>query len=473
MSDLKRRAQHLWRWLALGAIITIMTINISGLIQMNAQLSGVSETKRGGLLWNSDQLEYEFLRFNKTLLGYIAGHPTFEESDVALRFDILWSRHTISERDQSRLGAHTSADTYGEVLENIGQLLRTHESNISALSLLTTPELQKMVDEFESLETPIHDLTIVLKDRQASLDETVRKDAVQMSTMTIAYSAILGIGAFIVVVVFLIESRAQQESRLENARLTKETQAAYLAKIEFLSTVSHELRTPLTSINGVLAFLRQGVLGDLNTQGHRFVEIASKNSRKLEKIINDVLDLVKAERGQLNYAFEEVDISKCVAHAADANISYQAGRSIEIDDQLSEDIVVWADQSRIDQVFANLISNAIKFSDPRHPIKITCKREADWVHVSVKDFGIGIPENFKTRVFESFAQADSSDTRSVGGTGLGLNIAKQIVEKHNGQLWFDSEMGRGTTFTFSLPIKHQESSAVPDVPPRSASLETA
>lgn len=224
-------------------------------------------------------------------------------------------------------------------------------------------------------------------------------------------------------------------------------------KAEFVSTVSHELRTPLTSIRGSLGLLAGGAAGELPVKLKSMLDIAFKNTQRLINLVNDILDLQRIEAGRMDFRFEPVAVAEIVETAAAANKGFADEHEVEI--VVSEplpDVQVNVDADRIGQVMANLLSNAAKFSPHGSAVTISAEKKPDWVRISVTDHGPGIPDSFRGRVFERFSQADSTDTRRAGGTGLGLNISKMIVERHEGRIAFDSEVGTGSIFYFELPV---------------------
>jgi|GEM_PF-322044 len=223
-------------------------------------------------------------------------------------------------------------------------------------------------------------------------------------------------------------------------------------KNEFVSTVSHELRTPLTSIRGALGLLLGKNSEELTPKTRNLLEMANRNSERLTLLINDILDLEKIESGRLEFHFELVDLVDISRAALEANEGYAQQHEIVLRLHNSVDrALVWGDSLRLLQVFANLISNAVKYSPTRGTVEIGVSPHNNFFQVSVSDHGSGIPKEFRSRIFQRFAQADSSDTREKGGTGLGLSICKAIVERHNGLIHYRSEIGKGTVFYFDLP----------------------
>ena len=223
-------------------------------------------------------------------------------------------------------------------------------------------------------------------------------------------------------------------------------------KNEFVSTVSHELRTPLTSIRGSLGLIAGGVAGVVPPQAQELLGIAYKNSERLTRLINDILDIEKIESGKMKFDMKPIELMPLVEQALEANRGYATELGVNIRIQQAVPVArVFADPERIMQVMANLLSNAAKFTPHGSLVEINVGRESGKLRVSVRDHGPGIPHDFQSRVFEKFSQADSSDTRTRGGSGLGLSISKTIVEKHGGYIGFETEPGSGTVFFFELP----------------------
>ncbi|OOZ39449.1 hypothetical protein BOW53_11590 [Solemya pervernicosa gill symbiont] len=224
-------------------------------------------------------------------------------------------------------------------------------------------------------------------------------------------------------------------------------------KSEFISTVSHELRTPLTSIQGSLGLITGGVAGELPPQVQSMLGIAQKNSERLIRLINDILDIEKIESGKMLFKFEPLDVVKLLEVSIESNHGYAEKHGVELQLEHSLDsLQINVDSDRFNQVMANLISNAVKYSPERGVVRICAERNHNDVLISVIDQGSGIPAEFHDKIFMKFSQADASDTREKGGTGLGLSIAKAIVEKHGGEISFRSESGQGAVFYFRLPL---------------------
>lgn len=224
-------------------------------------------------------------------------------------------------------------------------------------------------------------------------------------------------------------------------------------KSEFVATVSHELRTPLTSIIGALGLLTGGALGELPTPMKPMIDIAAKNSKRLGLLINDLLDMEKIAAGKLHFDMQLLPLMPLVEQALENNKVYGVPRDVHF--KLTErvdDIEVLIDGQRFQQVLANFLSNAAKFSPKNKPVDVAVQRRDGSVRVAVRDHGPGIPAKFRAHIFEKFSQADSSDSRQKGGTGLGLAITKELVEHMDGKVGFESVEGEGATFWVDLPL---------------------
>lgn len=229
-------------------------------------------------------------------------------------------------------------------------------------------------------------------------------------------------------------------------------------KSEFISTVSHELRTPLTSIKGALSIVLSGGLGDMADKIRDLLVIANNNAERLARLVNDILDVDKLAFGDAALNLKQCPIYPLLQQSVEQNHGYSAryGVHVELDtpDNTAVSCKANVDVDRFLQVMANLLSNAIKFSylDGLVRVQLTCDERE--LTISVIDEGQGIAEDFRARMFQRFAQVDSSDTRRRDGTGLGLSITKAIIERMGGKIDYVSQPGEGSTFFFTLPLAH-------------------
>lgn len=223
-------------------------------------------------------------------------------------------------------------------------------------------------------------------------------------------------------------------------------------KDEFVSTVSHELRTPLTSISGALGLIQGGVLGEVPEPMRELLNVAARNSQRLSAIINDLLDMDKLLAGKMSFRFETCALVPLLDEALATMRSYAELYGVQLVRQGDEAVTVNVDTMRLTQVLTNLLSNACKFSPQGASVILEHRLERDTVLINVIDSGSGIPEAFQSRIFQKFSQADTSDANRKGGTGLGLVICKELMERMHGKIGFESAPGKGTRFWCRLPV---------------------
>jgi signal transduction histidine kinase len=227
-------------------------------------------------------------------------------------------------------------------------------------------------------------------------------------------------------------------------------------KNDFISIVAHDLRTPLTSVNGYLRLLGDTRLGTLDAQQSDFVDLALRNTRRLNNLIANFLDLSVMESGELKLKTREVRVNEVALEAIKALKNLAEAKHIHLTSDLPEPgPVQTADPDKLEQVFINLLGNAVKFTPQDGHITVGVRPESregkQGVLAWVKDDGPGIPEDELAKVFDKFYQIENKASRIVPGTGLGLTICRRIVEAHGGQIWVESVEGKGASFNFFIP----------------------
>ncbi len=228
-------------------------------------------------------------------------------------------------------------------------------------------------------------------------------------------------------------------------------------KRNFLAAVSHELRTPLTSISGSIDLLLGGAGGPLEASATRMLQIAQSNATRLNGLISDLLDIEKLERGQMRIVMQPVAILPILKSAIAANLGYAASFSVDLQlDPVSVDAQVMADADRLLQVLDNYLSNAAKFSHPAGAVRLRSLLRGNDLEVQVQDHGLGIDPAHHQELFQMFSQIDGAANRRRGGTGLGLSLVRQLVERMGGSVGFESAPGAGSTFWFRLPLQHPD-----------------
>jgi signal transduction histidine kinase len=226
-------------------------------------------------------------------------------------------------------------------------------------------------------------------------------------------------------------------------------------KSDFVSNVSHELRTPLTSIKGSVDNMLDGLTGPLNEKQIRYLVRIKSNSDRLSRLINDLLDLSKIEAGRIDVRPATLLMNALAEEIAEHLKPLAAEKRIGIEVAAPDpQVTVWADRDKVTQVLTNLIGNAVKFTPHDGKITIAIVRNGnEWVQISVADTGPGIVAEEADRIFTKFYQIADTDKQRPKGSGLGLAISKALVEMHGGKIWVESELGRGSTFSFTLPAR--------------------
>jgi len=239
----------------------------------------------------------------------------------------------------------------------------------------------------------------------------------------------------------------------ELGRLYQQLEAASRHKSEFLANTSHELRTPLNAILGYTELIQDNIYGEVPEKIREILDRVQSNGRHLLGLINDVLDLSKIEAGQLTLSIADYSIKEVVQTVVASTESLAAEKKLLLKADVAEDLPSGeGDERRITQALLNLVGNAIKFTETGE-IAVHAAAVNGAFEVAVTDTGPGIAAADQQRIFEEFQQVDSSSTRRKGGTGLGLSISKRIIEMHGGRIWVESELGRGSVFRFTLPLR--------------------
>ena len=225
-------------------------------------------------------------------------------------------------------------------------------------------------------------------------------------------------------------------------------------KSDFVSNVSHELRTPLTAIKGSVDNMLDGLTGDLNEKQNRYLVRVKSNADRLARLINDLLDLSRIEAG-IKLKRTNLSLPTVAREVVESLGSVAAEKLISFEIECPEvNLTAWADPDRIVEVLTNLIGNAIKFTPTNGKVTLCLKRSGnEWVKISVADTGPGIPSDEANRIFDKFYQVTQPEKQKAMGTGLGLSITKALVEMHGGKIWLESEVGRGSIFSFILPAE--------------------
>lgn len=237
-------------------------------------------------------------------------------------------------------------------------------------------------------------------------------------------------------------------------------------KDEFVSTVSHELRTPMTSIKGYTDLLASGKVGELTEMQQKFINIIKSNADRLSALVNDILDVSRIDTGRVRLVLEFFNAATVINDVVTSLDRQIADKNLSVTKTIAADLPpVFADANRVTQILVNLVGNAVKYTRPNDHIFITAVADDGFVKISVRDTGLGIAEEDVQQVFNRFFRAERDASSLVDGTGLGLSIAKMFTELMGGKIWVESELGKGSTFTFTLPTQNWQSSETAETSP--------
>lgn len=248
-----------------------------------------------------------------------------------------------------------------------------------------------------------------------------------------------------------LELKIKERTR-DLARANEELKRLDSLKSDFVSAVSHELKTPLTSIKGYASILKGGKLGEVTPEQKERLERIDKHSTNLTKLVNDMLDISRIESGRVEMEIKPLSIKDVIEEVIEIIAPLVESKRIKVGLKIVPEVnKVLADRSQIERVFLNLLGNAIKFTPNEGKVTIRVSATDDQVQTDIIDTGIGIEKNDLDRVFDEFYRVDNPINREKKGAGLGLSLTRRIVEAHKGKIWAASQMGKGTTFSFTLP----------------------
>ena len=471
----------------------------SGERSQSDMLQEISALNRHAMVWLTDK-EGRIFHVNEKLLeatGYVASDlldkntDPFYGEEAAGQFDAI--------REGLRRGKAWTGETplkckSGEMLWTQATILPRLDNKgelVGSISIRTDITAAKMAAEQKDLYTTLHSLTdeVYMLDpetlkfsylneaaqmRQGWTDETyigksldhdcpgmdgdnLRAQIIPLlagETDQVNYAETLDDRAFDIRVQ-QVSSFTGQNKLVLVMRDTSDQVEMERIQSELLATISHELRTPMTSIKGAMGLLLSNAAGELPDKAREMLSIAYRNADRLVMIINDILDIEKIAAGQMEFDMKVAPLAPVIEEAIASNEQFANRFDVTVvRDGLDDTYVANFDFGRTLQVLTNLLSNAAKFSPPGGQVFVSIARMDDWVRISVKDQGKGIPPEDQEKIFDRFAQGSAQTQPRVASTGLGLNIAKAIMDQQNGSIGVDSEVGKGSTFFIEFPIEN-------------------
>ncbi len=410
-------------------------------------------------------VEYRIIKKDKTI-RWVQDHVSWEKDQQGKPISMNGIIYDISESKEADKLLRQSEEKFRTIFESAndaiyltnlnGQFLEVNQVACDRLGYSRSELLQmgpKDIDSFDDVAQVENRINQMLQHGHLLFETiTVRKDGstipVEVNIRLIDYmggKAILGISRDITKHKQAVEAMLQAKMLAEDANRIKS---------EFIMNMSHELRTPLNSIIGFTDVICSENFGALNEYQKKYTSTVLRNGKNLLNIINDIISISNIETGKMKLHINEFFVSDVIDEVEALMIPIASQKDIDLTCNIDIEIpTIKADTIKFKQILYNLVSNAIKFTDQGGSVTIGGKISEDLVHISVKDSGIGISPEDQNKLFTPFFQADSSTTREYGGTGLGLALIKKFVEMHSGKIWVESEVGKGSIFTFAIPME--------------------
>jgi len=448
-----RTIQAILLVLFVGAVV----FGIGVILKLSDRVESIQTAEQSDPLWIGSQLQFEMLRLERELSEAALGlKPT---TGVALRFDIAWSRITILQEgklaqviesfsiDQSVLLA--LKDRF-EALEPLIEEFATQDMNDAVrLQRATT-----LLAALEGFDISLRDFLLALAQAKTISLTEFRTGLLSLS-QAIAYLGATILALFgIFITLLLLELRFAAKRAREMRALAQEATSASRLKMNFMSVVSHELRTPLTSLLGGLELLKSRLSVTLEDKtALKLLNICSRNGDRLLTIVNDILDAQALSEGKVSVKRETTDLVEAVEAAVESCRPYADALEVSYDVSTPpEKILAFTDSERVSQVLGNFLSNAAKFTSSGDVVNVTLERIGRTARIEVKDHGIGIPVEKQKDIFSAFHQINPGTTGGNKSSGLGLSIAKQLMDLLGGRVGFHSVEGKGSTFWIELNV---------------------
>ncbi|MBT0957126.1 hypothetical protein IV417_06995 [Alphaproteobacteria bacterium KMM 3653] len=440
------------RWVLFLVLAWALILTAGSLWQMQARISSVGTETPSAPVWFATGLQIDLLNLERALSDHALG--TGDARDVVLRFDILWSR--LDTVTKGPIRAEISVlEQEGNPIAQLQQLLAEYETAILGL----TDELggrrtsRSLLEVFDGFNGPMRQITLQVLEDSSQKSTVWRENLLSIARSNVMQSIVLGCAIMVLLIVFGIDGIRSRRDLEEKDALLVDAQEAFVAKSQFMSVINHELRTPLASVKGAVSLINAGAVGEVPEGFRKMLDLAERNCDTLVSLVNDLLDAEKLDAGKMDFDFVKMELEGFIKDEIARHQPYADALGVNIEEaRVDAGLAVEVDRKRLGQILSNLLSNAAKFSHSGGVIRVGAEKRDGQAVISVQDFGVGIPEEAQSKLFDRFYQVDSSSEREKGGTGLGLSIVNSIVAAHGGRIWVDSIEGKGSTFYVGLPL---------------------